>query len=89
MAPHLAAAQHALVQGMIQEHAFTYEQIAAAAGCSYDAVKHISLNLQCFGSTTAPPNSGGRPRALSPSMLDALCEHLLRKPDLYRDEMVV
>ena len=77
MAPHLAAAQHALIQGMILEHAFTYDQIAEAAGCSYDAVKHISLN------------GGGRPRALSPPMLDALCEHLLRKPDLYRDEMVV
>ena len=89
MALHLAAAQHQLIHGMILEHAFTYEQIADAAGCSYDAVKHIRLNLRCFGSTTAPPNGGGRPRTQSPSMLDALCEHLLRKPDLYRDEMVM
>lgn len=89
MAPHLSAAQHALIQRMIHEGAFTYKQIAKAASCSYDALKHISPNLRCFGSTAAPPNGGGRPRALSPSMLDALCEHLLRKPDLYRDKMVM
>ena len=74
---------------MILEYAFTYEQIADVAGYSYDAVKNISLNLRCFGSTTAPPNGGGRPRTLGSSMLNVLCEHLLRKPTLYHDEMVI
>jgi hypothetical protein len=39
--------------------------------------------------TKAPPNSVGRPRSVTPPMLDALCEHLLEKPELYQEEMVL
>jgi hypothetical protein len=46
-------------------------------------------NLRHFGSSKAPSNGGGRPRSITPPMLNALCEHLLEKPDLYLDEMVV
>lgn len=37
----------------------------------------------------APPIKGGRPRSITPLMLEALCEHLLEKPDLYLDEMAL
>jgi hypothetical protein len=55
MTPHLAAAKHALIQGMILEHAFTYEQIAEAAGCSYSTLAKVwnhpakSRVLRVFG----------------------------------------
>jgi hypothetical protein len=42
-----------------------------------------------FSSVKAPPNKGGRPRSITLVMLEALCEHLLEKPTLYLDEMVV
>ena len=34
-------------------------------------------------------NGVGRPRSITPPMLDALCEYLLSKPDLYRDKIVL
>jgi hypothetical protein len=40
-----------------------------------------------FGDVRAPLIPGGRPRIISPAMLEALCDHLLEKPDLYFDEM--
>ena len=85
MAPNLAASQHAL---MITGKALTYLQIAEVAGCSTGAVKAISADLRRFGSTTAPPNHGGRSRSMTPPMLDALREHLLEKPVLW-DEFEV
>lgn len=42
-----------------------------------------------FGSVTAPSNKGGRPRSLTPLMIQVLCDYLLEKPQLYLDEMVV
>jgi DDE superfamily endonuclease len=46
-------------------------------------------NIRDFGSTKAPPNSVRRPRSIIPPMLDALCEHLLEKPELCQEEMVL
>ena len=63
--------------------------MADVAGCSSRTIKSVRANIRRFGSTTAPPNGGGRPRSLTPPMLDALREHLLEKPDIYLDEMVV
>ncbi|KAK6858582.1 hypothetical protein PG995_005146 [Apiospora arundinis] len=45
--------------------------------------------MRCFGSTRAPPNGGGRPRSITPFMLNALCDRLIEKPCMYQDEMVV
>jgi transposase len=89
MAPNLPACQHALIRHMINDGRFTNCQIAKAAHCSIPAVKAIKRNLRDFGSTTAPPNGGGRPESINPLMRDALFEHLLRKPNLYLNEMVV
>ena len=89
MSPNLSSSQHAQIQHMIENGAFTYPQISEAANCSVDAVKAISRNLRDFGSTRAPQTQGGRPPSITPTMRDALLEHLLRKPDLYLKEMVV
>jgi transposase len=89
MAPNLSVSQHDQIQHMIQDGAFTIPQISDAANCSFDAVKAISRNLRNFGSTRAPRNPGGRPSSITPIMRDALLEHLLRKPDLYLEELVV
>lgn len=42
-----------------------------------------------FGSVKAPPSKGGRPRSITPVMLEALYDHLLEKPILYLDEMAI
>lgn len=49
----------------------------------------IQSNLHHFGSTKAPSNGVGRPRSITPPILNALSEYLLEKPNLYRDEMVL
>jgi DNA-binding Xre family transcriptional regulator len=88
MAPHLAESQHALIKDMTHSKQFKAEDIANDAGCSKRAIYRIQKNLRCFGSTKAPPNGVGRPRTITPPILDALCKHLLEKPWLYQDEMV-
>jgi hypothetical protein len=45
--------------------------------------------MRLFGSVTVPPNKGGRPRKLTPLMIQVLCDHLLEKPQLYVDDMIV
>lgn len=45
--------------------------------------------MRFFGTMKAPWNGGGRPRSITPSMLEALREHLVEKPDQYLDEMVL
>jgi len=90
MAPHLAESQHVLIGSMIEsESSFKAKEIATVAGCSRRSVHRIRSNIRDFGSTRAPPNSVGRPRSITPPMLDALCEHLLEKPELYQEEMVL
>jgi hypothetical protein len=63
--------------------------MAEVASCSTRSIKAIHSNLHYFGTTKAPSNGGGRPRSITPPMLDALCDHLLEKPGQYLDEMVV
>jgi transposase len=89
MAPNLAASQLELIRDMIHSKSLTTSQMAEAAGCSERSIKTIRSNLRLFGSVRAPPNGVGRPRSITPPMLEALCDHLLEKPDLYLDEMVI
>jgi hypothetical protein len=51
--------------------------VVCKQGCNY------------FGTTKAPLNGGGRPRSITPLMLEVLCEHLLEKHKLYLEEMAV
>jgi transposase len=88
MAPVLAESQHMQIHDMILDERPTAE-IANVVGCSQRSVFGIKSNIRCFGSTRAPTNGAGRPRTITPPMLDALCEYLLEKPGLYQDEMVL
>jgi transposase len=89
MAPNLAESQHAEIRDMILSKSLNAVQMAKVAGCSDRSVRAIRSNLRYFGSTKAPSNGVGRPRSVTPPMLDALCEHLLEKPNLYQDEMAI
>ena len=89
MAPTLAESQHVMIEHMILSRTVRSVDIAAAAGCSDRSVRAIRANMRCFGSTRAPFNGAGRPRLITPVILDALREKLLEKPGMYQDEMVI
>jgi transposase len=74
---------------LVSGEPLTASQIAEAAGCSERSIKNIRSNLRLFGSVRAPPNGVGRRRSITPVMLEALCDHLLERPGLYLDEMVL
>ena len=63
--------------------------MANVAGCSDRTIRNIDTNMRLFSNTRAPPNGAGRPRLITPPMLAALCDRLLEKPGLFRDEMAV
>lgn len=89
MAPNLSKAAYALIVDMLAVNEFTCVQIADAAECHVESVRRIRRNIRYFGTGRAPENVGGRPPSLTPPMFEALCEHLLEKPDQYLDEMAV
>ena len=89
MAPRLPPSRLFLIHDMVQSQSVTISQMAEAAECSKPTVKNIRRNLRLFGSVHAPPNRVGRRRSITPPILEALCDHLLEKPGLYLDEMVV
>src|SRR3954454_23336223 len=74
---------------MILDKRLKTNQIAEDVECSERSVKGIRSNIRYYGATRAPPNGGGRPRSMTPLMIEALCEHLLEKPGLYLEEMVI
>jgi transposase len=89
MAPNLARSQHDLIRDMILDGSLTQVKMANVAGCSDRTIRNIDTNMRLFGNTRAPANGAGRQRLITPPMLAALCDHLLEKPGLYRDEMAV
>src|ERR1700716_985092 len=88
MALNLAESQHAEIRHMIHSKSLKADKMAAVAGCSRRSIYAINRNLRCFGSTKAPSNGGGRPRSVTPPMLDALCKYLEKDPGKYLYEMV-
>jgi hypothetical protein len=42
-----------------------------------------------FGSVKAPPNKGVRPRSVTRVMLEAVCDHILEKPNLDLEEAAI
>jgi hypothetical protein len=88
MAPRLASSQLEMIRDMISSKLLTTSQMSEAAGCSKRSIINIRTNLRLFGDVRAPPKVGGRPRIITPIMLEALCDHLLEKPELHLDEMV-
>lgn len=89
MAPHLAKSQVALITDMLLSGLFTSSEIATAANCSIRGVGRIRSNIRYYGTPQAPQNRGGRKRSITPTMLDALCEHLVEKSWLYQSEMIL
>ena len=89
MAPNLAESQHALTHDMILSGTLSARQMANVAGCSKRTIHSHRLNVHYFGSTRAPPNGAGRRRSVTPSMLEALKDHLLEKPGQTLDEMAL
>lgn len=89
MAPRLPTSKLQFIRDMIESQMLTTSQMAEEAECSERTIKNIRKNLRQFGNVHAPPNRIGRRPTLTPSMLEALCDHLLEKPGLYLDEMAV
>jgi hypothetical protein len=82
IAPNLTASQHTLIRDMIVDGSLSDDEMAKLAHYSYRTIRSSRANLLRFGSTTTPYNGrGGRPRSITPPMLDALQEHLIEKPD--------
>ena len=88
MALNLALSQHEQIRDMIISK-FANATIARTVRCSTRSVQTIRSNLQCFGTTKAPPNRVGRRRTITPPILSALLEQLIKKPELYQDEMAI
>lgn len=88
MAPNLAESRRELAQGMVESNDFTDAAIADAVGCTERSIRTMRANIRCFGTTRAPPNAVGRPRSVTPPMLDALCNKLLEDPKMQQHEMV-
>jgi transposase len=87
MAPNLARSEHALIGDMIKTKLFKANEIAKVVGCSRRSICAITKNLRCFGSTKAPSEGAGRPRSVTPPMVDALREFLQQIPGAYLYEM--
>lgn len=89
MAPNLPTSRRSLIRDMILDGTLETKEMAKVATCSARTIRNIRSNLDCFNDTRAPYNGGGRPGSITPLMLEALREHLVEKPELYQDEMVV
>jgi len=89
MAPNLASSQHGLIQDMIIDKKLKTRQMANVVECSERSIKAIRSNIHYYRTTKTPPNGSGRPRSITPLILEALCDHLLKKPELYLEEMEV
>ena len=87
MAPRLALSKIEVISDMLRSNELSISQIACAAECNKRSVYSIRSNLNLFGNARAPPIRVGRPRILTPAMLEALCDYLLTKRTLYLDEL--
>lgn len=75
MAPNLSIAQHAETCDMIARGELLDCEMAMIAQCSARSIRRHRANINCFGSTNAPPNQRGRRSLITSAMLAALYEH--------------
>lgn len=61
--------------------------MAKLAKCSERSITKIRKNMRLFGSPNSPTIPPGPSPSITPVMLDALCDHLIKKPSLYIEEM--
>ena len=87
IAPNLVKPALVFIRDMISSGELIVSEMAEAAGYSKCVITGIWSNLRLFGSVKAPPIKSGRPQSITPVMLEALCDHLLDKQDLYLHEM--
>jgi len=88
MAPNLTQLQLEIIDNMILSES-TDTEIAEAAGCTPRSLRDMRSKVHYLGTPRAPRNGIGRKRSMTPSMLNALCGHLLEKLGLYQSEMIV
>lgn len=89
MVSRLTPSKLQFIHDMIQSQSLTTSQMADAAECNELTINNVRKNLRLFGNVHVPPNRVGRRRTITPPMLEALRDHLLEKPGLYLDEMVI
>lgn len=77
------------IEQLLDDPELEDKDIAAVVGCSIYAVSKIRWNLCEHGTTKAPSRRTGRRPDITPTMKGALFDHLVEKPELYQDEMVV
>jgi hypothetical protein len=86
MTPPLAESQRVQFGDMnASKMPFTANEMAKVAGCSSRTI----YGWRSKKSPRASSNPVGRPRSVTPRMLDALCAHLREAPGLYLEEMVL
>jgi hypothetical protein len=78
-----------MIRDMINSGSLDISQMAEAAECSERSIINIRNNLRPFGNVRAPLTRVGRRRSTTPPMIQTLYDHLLKKPGLYVDEMVL
>lgn len=88
MALNLSPSKRQLICNMIESNLKTTD-IANTAECSKQSVGFIRYNLPMLDSPKAPRIPFGRPKIITPLMVEALCGHLFENPGLYLDEMVI
>jgi transposase len=88
IAPPLNAAQHILIETLLQE-GFETKLIATKASCSIRAVQRIHRKRQQPEMSTPRTNHVGRRSCITSPMKKALFDTLTEQPYLYRCEMAV
>jgi len=89
MAPRLPLSKLEMIRDMIHSGSLTTSEMAQAAECSERSIINIRNNLRFFGHVRAPSTRVGRRRSITPPMIQTMCDHLLEKPGLYVDELVL
>jgi hypothetical protein len=86
MVPNLTASQREQIRDMILSKSLTIAQMADVARCGKRSRRSY---FHLFGTTEASSNGVGRPRHITPPMLEALREYLMERLDQYSDRMAV
>jgi hypothetical protein len=74
---------------ILSKKRFRTSQIAKVANRSERSVTNPRKNMRLFRDARSPPAPVGRQSNIAAIMLDALCDHLAEKPDLYVEEMAI
>jgi hypothetical protein len=89
MVPCLVDSQHQLIRDIILSELLRKVETANVAGRSDWTIRITSSNVRPFGKMKVPADGAGQQRLATQPMLAALCDRLIEKPRLYRDDMVV